>query len=65
MYFSEKNVDNEKGEKISYIKRLIKKIKSPSPKSAIHCNDYSSIICLRCDRCWGNNSKSDDMQKVE
>lgn len=65
MNFVRKSKNNEKGEKINYITRLIKNIKSPSPKNGIHCNDYSSIICLRCDRCWANSSKSDDKEKIE
>lgn len=55
----------EKKEKINWITRLIKDIKPHRQKGNIHCNDYSSIICLRCDKCWGNSSKYDEEQKVE
>lgn len=65
MDFARKNINNEKGEKMNYIKRLIKNIKSGRPKNAVHCNDYSSVICLRCDKCWANSSKPDDKPKTE
>jgi hypothetical protein len=65
MDFIRKYIGNEKGKKINWITRLVKNIKSHKQKDAIRCSDYSSIICLRCDRCWANSSKGDDKQKIE
>jgi hypothetical protein len=56
----ENDRNSQKREKISYITRLIKDIKPYVQKDTIHCGDYSSIVCLRCDRCWGNSTKSND-----
>lgn len=51
---------SQRREKINYIIRLIKNIKPDVQKDTIHCGDYSSIVCLRCERCWGNITKGNN-----
>lgn len=55
----------KKEEKMNWITRIIKNTKPHREKGGIHCSDYSSMICLRCDKCWAGNSKRDEDQKAE
>lgn len=56
--------ENEKEEKQSWISKIANG-KKPSKKSSYgHCNAYTSVVCLKCDKCWGysarNLEKSDE-----
>jgi hypothetical protein len=41
----------------SKIARFIKGKRDNSQKNTIHCSNYSSMTCLKCDKCWGNSIK--------
>lgn len=52
------NEKNEGQEKQSWISRIAKGKKATKKTGYGHCNAYSSVVCLKCDKCWGYNNKS-------
>jgi hypothetical protein len=53
----EKQVDNNKAKKESWLTRLANGSKKPTSDTTGHCGNFSSVVCLRCDKCWAAAAK--------